>query len=91
MQMKPSYTFSGHTDYFRRFGSESEYVGDVESGKAVFAWRDGLWIVEQHSGASTSYLARRISARDVVRLRDTKSAREALARVVETLSQHVGS
>jgi len=80
--MKDTYQFAGHTDLNRRFNSCSEWIGDLESGKAAYAWRDGIWILETHSGASTFYIARRTSVEQVVRPHDTKAARAAMQAVI---------
>lgn len=84
--MKTSYQFSGHTDYARRFG-DATHVGDTETGKAVWAWRDGLWTVSQHSGASTFYVAQRVSVNDIATPHDTRPARQALQNLVRTLTE----
>jgi len=79
--MKDTYTFSGHTDYARRF-CNAIHVGDTKQGKAVWAWRDGLWIVSSHCGASVFYRASRVMADVITRSHDTKPAREALGKLI---------
>ena len=83
MAQKQTWQFSGHRDRCRRFDSYAEHIGSLASGKAAYAWRDGIFIIEEHCGASTFYVARRISIADVVNPRDTKPAREALQALVE--------
>lgn len=80
--MKTTFQFSGRADRVRRFDSCSELVGHTENGKAVWAWRDGVFVLEEHSGASTFYVARRVSVNDIATEHDTKPARQALQSLI---------
>ena len=64
--MKTTYRFAGHTDRYRRFDKDAVHVGYAESGKAIYAWRDALWTINEHSGASTFYVAHRVSVNDKI-------------------------
>lgn len=89
--MRNRYTFAGHSDYYRRFCSDgAEYIGDNAVGRAIFAWRDGLWLVDQRAGRSTYYVATRVSISAVVHKVDTRAAREALAALLEQMENAVG-
>lgn len=87
--MKDNYTFGNRQDYYRRFSSLAEPIGTLESGKTVWAWRNGLWTVNECSGASTFYRAYRVSADLVRNLRNTMPAKQALASVAQTLAEEI--
>ena len=89
--MRDRYTFSGHTDYGRRFCASAVYVGDTSTGQAVFAWKDGLWLIAQRAGRSTYYVATRTSIQNVARKVDTQAAREALTTIIHTLESQLTS
>lgn len=86
---KLSYQFAGHTDRYRRFDCFAEHVGNTQGGRAVYAWRDGLWTLAEHSGASTFYVATRVSVNDIARPHDTKASREALAALISARPNRV--
>lgn len=84
MRTKDRYTFSGHSDYAKRFGN-AVHVGETESGKSVWAWRDGLWTVYSTTGFCVGYVANRISAAELSRPHDTRVTHEALQHVITAM------
>jgi len=84
--MKDTYQFSCHADYWRRFGSTAEPVGETERGNTVWAWRGGLWKIYEVCGATVQYTAKRVSVTEIARADGSKAALEVLQGVADAMA-----